>query len=387
MGCGCLKSQVVVKSKIKPDDDINLDNIIIQNANSRANHNSTSVQAHQGSIMNIEIASNIPINLNRNNQNLSSHNNMGRANNHNRQRHIANLNSENPEFASNLGSVLNNNLGNINLQNNINNSNNDNINSFYQDFIGNFLNINPNYEPYLESRHDENFNFPEIDNEYSGTGIKRMKAYKSPISKEDLEKKRVIFWETKIDNNKQIWEVLRLLCTDKTLCDKDIETIMKEEGIVTYKGCINVTYDSKGALYEIPNYCINEPKFYIIENDAKEKPEKINLEIKIKSYNNKIKIKTTNYIFVRDLKDMISKYDAYKNMLKENIRLFFYGKEMKDEKELWFYNICNKAVVQMLIKHNSITKIEEKINEKDAENNEANTNKIIVKGDDDTILS
>lgn len=35
------------------------------------------------------------------------------------------------------------------------------------------------------------------------------------------------------------------------------------------KDCINVVYDSKGYLYEIPNYCINDPYKYEIDEEKK----------------------------------------------------------------------------------------------------------------------
>lgn len=38
------------------------------------------------------------------------------------------------------------------------------------------------------------------------------------------------------------------------------------------KDCINIVYDSKGNLYEIPNYCINDPYKFELEEDN----EKIN---------------------------------------------------------------------------------------------------------------
>ena len=50
---------------------------------------------------------------------------------------------------------------------------------------------------------------------------------------------------------------------------------MKSINIVTYKGCINVIYYSKSFLYEIPNYCTNDPlRNEKIEEDKKNMPKK-----------------------------------------------------------------------------------------------------------------
>lgn len=77
-------------------------------------------------------------------------------------------------------------------------------------------------EPYLESKHDPFFNLEEIsklsnlDDVYVNTGIKRMKAYTSPISKEELNKKIHDFWDSRIDNDKETWEILRSCCNYDT---------------------------------------------------------------------------------------------------------------------------------------------------------------------------
>ena len=39
-----------------------------------------------------------------------------------------------------------------------------------------------------------------------------MKAYISPISKEDLDKKRISFWGTRTEGNEQTWMFLKQLC-------------------------------------------------------------------------------------------------------------------------------------------------------------------------------
>lgn len=43
-----------------------------------------------------------------------------------------------------------------------------------------------------------------------------MKAYISPIPKEDLNKKIHDFWDSRIDNDKETWEILRNCCNYDT---------------------------------------------------------------------------------------------------------------------------------------------------------------------------
>ena len=45
----------------------------------------------------------------------------------------------------------------------------------------------------------------------------------------------------------------------------------------------------------------------------------------------------------------------------DDIRLFFGGKELQNQKELWYYNIENKSIIQMLAKQIEI-KIENENN-------------------------
>lgn len=42
---------------------------------------------------------------------------------------------------------------------------------------------------------------------------------------------------------------------------------MQDTMLRPFRNCINIVYDSKGILYEIPNYCINDPYKYELEED------------------------------------------------------------------------------------------------------------------------
>ena len=51
-----------------------------------------------------------------------------------------------------------------------------------------------------------------------------------------------------------------------------------------------------------------------------------------------------------ELKNEIVKLEGYENINVDRIRLFFGGKELCNDKEIWFYNINDKSICQMLIK-------------------------------------
>ncbi len=203
------------------------------------------------------------------------------------------------------------------------------------------------FEPYLQSRINPSFNFPEMDNDtYIGTGIKRIKAYISKIPESELKKRRNEFWETRIEGNSDIWNFLREICENKDSDDSDIKAFLEVNDIIPYKNCINVTYDGKGFLYEIPNYCIQDPFLYDLPKEDKNKPKIENIIIFVWKEGNLIKIKESNYLNIGELKKILS--ENFKCSY-DKIRLFFGGKEMKNDKELWYYNVTSECTIMSMV--------------------------------------
>ena len=328
MGCGCLnKKKVEIISNIKEDKN-----------NNNQQHDSISLNDN-------------------NNENNNENNNNNNENNNNIQNNVNNNN------LSEDNSISENNQNNQIRENNNRNQIENNLINSRENIILEINNINPSYEPYLQSKHDENFNYKEIEDKYVGQGVKKMKGYISPVSFEELEKIRKDFWSSRIEGNPIIWEVLHTICNDKTLSIEDIDIYMKSSNIVTYKGCINVTYDNKGYLYEIPNYCINDPLEYEELSEEKKIPDEKDINIKIRCYSDEKKIKIDNYKKIKELKDIIKEKNIFNNKYDlNNIRLFFGGKELLDKKEIWYYNIDDDSIIQMLA---NIVQKKIKIEEKD----------------------
>ena len=209
------------------------------------------------------------------------------------------------------------------------------------------LPITQQLEPYLQSNRDPNFNFPEITEDiYIGKGLKKMKGYISPISKEDLEKKREAFWGTRTEGNQQTWNFLKELCEMPEGEEDNMNAMLEAYDLIPLNQCINITYDSLGALYEIPNYCINEPYKYELIEDKKEKPDEKKISFHLRKGNHQTKIKCSNYSKIEKIKDKIAKR---RNTEINKVRLFYYGKEMKNNFELWNYNVCEDCVVMLML--------------------------------------
>ena len=203
-----------------------------------------------------------------------------------------------------------------------------------------------NVTPYLQSNVNPNFNFPEVkDNTYSGKGLRRMKGYISNVPKEELEKRRISFWGTRIEGDPQVWNFLRELCELPEGEEENLKAMLEANEIIPLKKCINVTYNKSGEIYEIPNYCINEPVSYDLPEMHMKKPEKQNINFHARKGAKQIKIKAFNTTLVDKVKSHIS---TKLQIDPKSIRLFFGGKEMKDGNELWVYKIVEDCVILIM---------------------------------------
>ena len=315
MGCGCLKkNNVQIISNIKYDSIQNNDHL---DHHPQINENNGISNSPQHQINNPIQNDPSPNNIISNNEGISLN--------------YQNLN--NPQEIAQSQNIIEN------AENNLNSSSSSEINNV------------PWYEPHLQSKDDVNFNYKIIEEEFVGHGVKKMHAYISPVSMDELKKIRENFWTSRVEGNASVWEILRTICSDNSLSKEDIKSIMKSAGISTYKGCINVSFDKKGAMYEIPNYCINDPSKYDIISETIEsnKPKEEIVLLKIRSYESELKLKVSNYLKIEELKKNIENKINKKNC---SFRLFFGGKELHNDKEIWSYGIMDKTIIQMLINKN-----------------------------------
>ena len=216
---------------------------------------------------------------------------------------------------------------------------NQNVNNLQQQ------NININ-QPFLQSNVDSNFNMKELDY-YKGSGLKKMKAYISNLEQMDLIKKREDFWSSRFEGNKEIWDTLKYLI-ESDLSELEIKEILYASEIKTHSGCLNLVYDSRGVLYEIPNYVIHLPDKYCIPKLNVAVPNEQIITLKVRYLVNEKSFKVSNLLSVFDfLKKVAGKFET--NVW--NIRLFFRGKELKDEDLLYMYDLEEESIILMSIKN------------------------------------
>jgi len=200
-----------------------------------------------------------------------------------------------------------------------------------------------------EKKKDDNEIFEDMEeikeDIYVGIGIKRMKGYKCSLRIDELNKKREHFWDVKTDNKNQNWLIWS---TIKRAVSKDEERasiLLDEYNIKTVNGCLNHLIDSDGNEYKIPNYCINDPYFGIINSGEKDvKEEKLILNF----YGaKKLKLEVSNKLKGKELKNDIrirEKIDENKKM-----RLFYRGIEIKDDDFLFNHNINENTLINILL--------------------------------------
>jgi hypothetical protein len=169
MGCACLKSEVVVKNQKIPKHSNSESPKIKGYENARAG----------GS--NVHNMNQFEINI----QSLDRYNN-----NHDQ---IYSQSNRNANSRKNQNSLR------VSEARSVNNNNTNNLNEILRSMMvaqgeGGMRIGGPSFEPYLISKNDPEFNFPEIEDVYVGNGIKKMKGYICRFTHDELERKRKEFW-------------------------------------------------------------------------------------------------------------------------------------------------------------------------------------------------
>ena len=137
----------------------------------------------------------------------------------------------------------------------------------------------------------------------------------------------------------------------------NIKAFMDAAGIKPVKKCLNMCYDLQGAIYEIPNYCLNPPALYDIKPKDTNKPEEkilnvieiFKFKLRLRNLNSEFILKISNYVKIENLIDTIVNYlkNEDKTVEIHDVKLFYCGKELKREDDLWNYKINEENIVQI----------------------------------------
>lgn len=138
------------------------------------------------------------------------------------------------------------------------------------------------------------------------------------------------------------------------IADSDAAKILRNHNVLMINNSIQLSVDHKFNRYELPIFCINEPISYesaTIENKnlKMEYSDKISqLTVRCSKFpNENIKISEHSSTMIELIKATIV---ALKSMPHETkMRLFYNGREMKDDCTLGNYNYVDGAIVQAMI--------------------------------------
>ena len=146
--------------------------------------------------------------------------------------------------------------------------------------------------------------------------------------------------------NKEIWKLLKLAClTDHVKS----ASVLKENNISTIQGCMNEVIDSKNIIYNIPNFCINDPYFekeYIAEQDITA-TDKLHVMIYDLYENKKLPFTLESNITGWELKQLYAEHFST-NLTEYKVRLLFGGAEIKEEQNLYGHKIKDGFTIHVV---------------------------------------
>lgn len=195
-------------------------------------------------------------------------------------------------------------------------------------------------------------NYQELEGQFAGEGVKRTKAWQSIITKEQLDAARSEFWRTRRVGRRHVW------ATIKSAVEADAATsalLLNMQEIVLENNCMTVCTDSEGQRYEIPIFIINDPVKLHIPGEKKRKPaappknEAIIVKIRAMPLQKETKLPFESGKKVLELKQaFLATEGSVGNMT--TLKLYFAGRELKDDDALNTYCVKNDMVVQALVR-------------------------------------
>ena len=181
---------------------------------------------------------------------------------------------------------------------------------------------------------------------YSGVGIKKMKAYKCDLKIDELNKMREYFWKIKTNYNNKNWPTWNTIKRAVLYDEFRASLLLEEYKITPINGCINHLKDSKGNSYKIPNYCINDPYFGMLNEDINNINEG-KIKLKIYGYKN-FEVEISNKVKGKVLKNKIKNKAGIEN--NKIIRLFYRGAEILDENFIFNHDLNESQPIMLLVK-------------------------------------
>lgn len=145
-----------------------------------------------------------------------------------------------------------------------------------------------------------------------------------------------------------MWKILRSACDE--IIPENAKKKIKDAGISMFSGSLMLTFDCVGYRYDLPVYVISEASKYGIEKTIQQLPEDfegkiLNVMLRCVKFADE-KLDSHTGELVGDLK---SRYGDKVVVSKEKIRMFFNGKEMKNDMTLHHCGVRDGVVLQVYL--------------------------------------
>lgn len=168
------------------------------------------------------------------------------------------------------------------------------------------------------------------------------------MTKEEIDIKIKEFWDTRVEGNSMVWQVLQQACAEPE--PEKAEDLIKAYNLTLNNGLLQQTYDERGYRYDLPPFVINPAVKYgetkvITRAPAHVKGENIELILRAAGLTD-CKVNTRTDETIKGVKD---KFIAHAKLQKD-VRLFFNGRELKDDSLLGHCNVPHGVVIQVFIK-------------------------------------
>lgn len=186
------------------------------------------------------------------------------------------------------------------------------------------------------------------ENKTIGKGCKRTPAWETIATKSEVSKKIEEFWDTRTEGNPSVWTTLKAACLEPS--PATAEQIIRASGLSMLSGSLMLTFDEVGYRYDLPVYVINEANKYgsetpFVKLPGNYKGEDLNLVLRCSKFpDTKLMINSSETV------SLLKKLFAEKKTVEaDKLRLFYNGKELKNEMYLFHCGLKENIVVQVHI--------------------------------------
>lgn len=99
-----------------------------------------------------------------------------------------------------------------------------------------------------------------LTEEMEGEGLKRGNQYISLIGEDEYLKVKGEFWETRIEGNEKVWQVIQQVLRMEN--EQDSLHLLHQHCLMPVNSSIQLIIDRNGLRYELPLFCLHPPKHY-----------------------------------------------------------------------------------------------------------------------------